>query len=76
MKAETIKLDGMEKSAKAHTVFRVSNGKVESRAIRDFYDSRLEVGDKVDIYRVTKRQFIELMPGDYLVRKEGTHVIG
>lgn len=76
MKEEIIKLDGMDKSSRPHTVFRVSNGKVESRAIRDFYDSRLEVGDKVDIYRITKRQFIELMPGDYIVRKEGTHVIG
>lgn len=76
MKAETIKLDGFEKTSKPHRVFRVSNGKIESRAIRDFYESPLEVGDEVDLYRVTKAQSVKVYPGDIVVRMAGTHVIG
>ena len=76
MKADVIKLDGFEKTASPRSIFRVSNGKIESRAIRDFYESRLEVGDKVDLYRAMKRQTVEVFPGDYIVRAAGTHVIG
>ena len=76
MKADVIKLDGFEKTAAPRSIFRVSNGKIESRAIRDFYESNLQVGDKVDLYRVTKARTEKLYPGDYIVRAAGTHVIG
>ena len=76
MKADTITLDGFEKTAKPRRVFRVSNGKIDSRAIRDFYESHLEVGDELDLYRVTKAQTVKVFPGDYIVRAAGTHVIG
>jgi len=76
MKADVIKLDGFEKTASPRSIFRVSNGKIESRAIRDFYESNLQVGDKVDLYRVTKARTEKLYPGDYIVRAAGTHVIG
>ena len=76
MKADVIKLDGFEKTASPRSIFPVSNGKIESRAIRDFYESNLQVGDKVDLYRVTKARTEKLYPGDYIVRAAGTHVIG
>lgn len=71
---DTIELDGFAKTTRK--VFRVSNGKVESRAIRDFFESDLEVGDMVDVYRVTRKQTVTVHPGDRIVRLEGTHVIG
>ena len=68
-----IESDGFFKTVRK--VMRVSNGRVESRSIRDFYDSPLEAGDMVDLYRAKKRQFIEVFPGDLIVRKAGSHPI-
>lgn len=76
MKDEIIQLENYEKLAKPRKVFRVSNGKVDSRAIRDFHDSPLAAGDLVDLYRVTRKHSAELYPGDVLIRKADTHVIG
>ena len=77
MATKTVDLgNGIEKSSTTKTVFRVSNGRVESRAFRDFPDSRFEAGDKIDMYRVNKAQKIEVFPGDILIRATGTHEIG
>jgi hypothetical protein len=76
MKADKIVLpNGMEKTAKPHKVFRMTNGRYVSRAIRDFYESSYEIGDEVDLYRVNKKQTVEVYPGDTIVRIAGTHPI-
>lgn len=66
-------LDGWDTARRQ--VFRVSNGRVEQRAIRDFFDSDLQVGDVMTLYRPTREQKITVYPGDIIVRKEGEHVL-
>ena len=77
MATKTVDLgNGIEKSTTPKKVFRISNGKFESRAFRDFPDSRFEAGDLIDMYRVNKAQKIEVFPGDLIIRAAGTHEIG
>lgn len=72
---DVIVLKGFEKTARPRKVFRVSNGRIETRAIRDFYESPLKAGDYVDMYRVTRKQTVEVFPGDLIIRRAGTHEI-
>lgn len=73
--SDVITLNGFEKTAKPRKVFRVSNGRVETRAFRDFFVSPYTTDDFVDLYRATKKQTVEVFPGDIIIRRAGTHEI-
>jgi hypothetical protein len=75
MKNDTIELEGFTKTAEPRKAFRISNGRTVTRAFRDFYDSPIEIGDLVDLYRSKKRQMVEVFPGDLIIRKAGSHPI-
>lgn len=76
MKNKIIKLDcGIETTERPMKVFRVSNGKTESRAFRDFYESPYKAGDEVDIYRALDERAITVYNGDIIIRRAGTNKI-